>query len=215
MMKKLMAAALTACMLLSPVSAAAEDTGNEEVSASSVTWEEISSSEEGADVIREGDFYSFNEIAVSMWIPDSLKETELTKDDRDNGYIGYFQSEDGVRAAAVMYVNVGGEGLSSYKKELAEMDDVSAIRDMRINGIECISYDMKDADTSSIAFATKAGFIMEFSFAPMSDEDFSYLATIMAASIQPSSTAPASARSTEEASEEDGGEEEDSGEEEV
>ncbi|MBR2765207.1 MAG: hypothetical protein IKE03_04415 [Blautia sp.] len=40
--------------------------------------------------------YSFEpaELPVQIWIPDTLWQTELTEEDWEEGYIGYFENEE-------------------------------------------------------------------------------------------------------------------------
>ena len=47
-----------------------------------------------------------------------------------------------------------------------------------------VLYDLEENDTSVVAFATEAGYILEFSFAPVSDEGFAATVLLMVASIQ-------------------------------
>lgn len=132
----------------------------------------------------EGDFVSFDEIAVKMWVPAVLQPVELTDEDVEGGYIGYFQTEDEAAAMSVMYVDVDGMELDEYKEQISELG-ASNITDVVLNGLEGVAYDIEENDTTSVAFATEAGYILEVTFSPESDEGFSALAGIISMSIQP------------------------------
>lgn len=82
-MKKIVSFILAAAMLmLCAVSAFATE----------INWDDLK--DQAAETIAKGDFVEFDEIAIKMWMPTVLAATELTDDDRDQGYIGYFMSED-------------------------------------------------------------------------------------------------------------------------
>ena len=200
-MKKIIAAMLVSCMVLSPAVVMAEESteSTDSTEMTEVNWEEdIVTPGVFEDVIKDGRFVTFDEIAVQMWVPNVLEDVELTDEDKKDGYIGYYQSADGSYAAAVMYVDVKGEDLEAYKTDLEGMDDVSNIADMVINGLSCVSYDMTETDTSAIAFTTNDGYILEFSFAPVSDEDFMSVASLMFCSIMPEQAATSEASSAAE-----------------
>ena len=89
-MKKLVVLILALCMLCSAAFAA------------DLNWSDV---EEAASQIA-GEFKTFDEISVKIWIPDTLQAVELSDDDRENGYIGYFADENS--AVAVQYVDMNG-----------------------------------------------------------------------------------------------------------
>ena len=117
-MKKIIAAMLVSCMVLSPAVVMAEESteSTDSTEMTEVNWEEdIVTPGAFEDVIKDGRFVTFDEIAVQMWVPNVLEDVELTDEDKKDGYIGYYQSADGSYAAAVMYVDVKGEDLEAYK----------------------------------------------------------------------------------------------------
>ena len=166
-MKKLFALMLALCLLCSAAMA--------EVS---LSWDSVA--ETAAQI--EGDFQTFDEIAVKIWMPAVLQATELTDEDRNAGYIGYFETDDA--AVAVMYVNMEGMSLEEYEAELKEDNEISNIEAGFVNGLPALSYDIQEKDTSCIAFTTEKGYILEVSCAPMSNEGFAATATIIVSSIQ-------------------------------
>lgn len=182
-MKKLIACALASCMLLSGTVVFADETE----AITSLNWEDFVAINEASDndLISQGDFVTFDEIACKMWVPNVMKEVELTDEDKEAGYIGYYSTDDQDGVAAVMYVNMDGMELADYAKELEGMDDVENIEMMTLNGFDAVSYDLPEKDTTCVSLATEAGYILEFSFAPMSDEGFQTVIAFMGASIQP------------------------------
>ena len=165
-MKKLVVLILALCMLCSVAFA------NE------LTWASV---EEAASQIA-GEFKTFDEISVKIWIPEVLQAVELSDEDRESGYIGYFASDDA--AVAVQYVNMEGMSLEEYEAQLKEDSEVSDIEAGTVNGLPALSYAIKDKDTGVVAFTTEMGYILEVACAPISDEGFSAVAAIILSSIQ-------------------------------
>ena len=167
-MKKLFALMLALCLLCSV--AMAEDT---------LSWENVA--ETAAQI--EGEFHSFKEIAVKIWIPAVLEECELSDEDKEEGYIGYFQTADETAAIGIQYVDMSGTGLEAYAELLKENGiDESSIEAGTVNGIECLSY--ANEDNGVLAFATQKGYILEVAAGPMTDEGFQSVASIIFSSIQ-------------------------------
>ena len=171
-MKKLFAILMALCMLLS---CAALAEGVEEVS-----WSDIEGTLAEAGV--NGEFVTFDEIAVKIWIPEGLEAGELTDEDRDAGYIGYFQNEEA--QLAVVYANVDGMSIEDYAAQLAEMDGIQEIAMLNINGLPGVRYQMTENDSLNIAFATEAGYILEVTMAPLSADGAAVVWGIVGASIQ-------------------------------
>ncbi len=165
-MKKLVVLILALCMLCSVAFA------NE------LTWASV---EEAASKIA-GEFKTFDEISVKIWIPEVLQAVELSDEDRESGYIGYFASDDA--AVAVQYVNMEGMSLEEYEAQLKEDSEVSDIEAGTVNGLPALSYAIKDKDTGVVAFTTEMGYILEVACGPLSNEGFAQMVGIILSSIQ-------------------------------
>ena len=148
-----------------------------------LNWSDVEGQIEESGI--EGEFVTFDQIAMKVWVPSVLKEVELTEEDVEKGYIGYYATDDQAAAMAIVYVNVDGMDLDTYQEQLSEDEDVKNPARMVINGYDCLNYDLASNDSTNIAFATEMGAILEFTFSPISDEGFSATAALMAASIQP------------------------------
>ena len=164
-MKKLFALMLALCLM-----------GSVAMAEMSLTWDESNVAE------IEGGFQTFDEIAVKIWMPAVLQAAELTDEDKEAGYIGYYATDDA--AVAVMYVDMEGMTLEEYAAQLKEDAEVSGIETGTVNGLPALSYDLKDKDTTCIAFTTEKGYILELSCAPMSNEGFAATAALIVSSIQ-------------------------------
>ena len=182
-MKKLAAIILSLAMLLCAGAAFATEADGtaEQTGAIEINWADIEA--QGAETIAQGEFVNFDEIAVKMWMPTALAAVELTDDDKAQGYIGYYQPEDGSAAIAVMYVDANGMTLAEYKDQLTQIG-ATDIEDVVINGMEAVSYVLEESNVACVSFTTDAGYIFEVSGAPQSDESFAALLSIVMASIQ-------------------------------
>jgi hypothetical protein len=74
-MKKILCALLMLCLLV-PAALAEETTLN---------WETAAQILEAGNVT--GEFHTFDEIAVKIWLPEGMLPVELTEEDKENGYI--------------------------------------------------------------------------------------------------------------------------------
>ena len=166
-MKKLFALILSLCLLCS--AAALAD--------NSLTWDSVAEAASSVD----GEFKTFDEVAVKIWIPAVMQEFELTDGDRENGYIGYYVSEDESCEIGVVYVDADYATLEDYQAYLLE-NGVSEVEAGTVNGLPCISYESDD--TGTLAFTTQDGHILEISATPMSDNGFSSVIAIVMSSIQ-------------------------------
>ena len=167
-MKKLFALLLTLCLLCGCTALADNE----------ITWEQV------APVLEEsgitGEFVTFDEIAVKLFVPAGMTAVELSDEDKANGYIGYFTDESG-DAIAVQYVDVEGMDLETYAAKVAEVGGTE-IETGTVNGLPCISYEY---NTNMIcAFTTQKGYILEVAVGPLPDDNAKLVAGFILASIQ-------------------------------
>ena len=171
-MKKLFALVLALCLLCG-CTALAENV---------ISWEDVAPMVEASGV--SGQFYTFDQIAVKIWIPDGVVQAELP----DESYIGYFVDANGDKdTISVQYVNVDGMDLETYAAAAANVG-CREIEMGTVNGLPCVTYELTQQDGSNsfgIAFTTEAGYILEVVVAPVDDEDAKTGAGFILASIQP------------------------------
>ena len=165
-MKKLFALILSLCLLCGCTALADND----------VTWEQVSALVEDAGIT--GNWYTFDDIAAAIYIPDGLVNSELPGEN----YIGYFAAEDG-SAVAVQYVNVEGMDLETYTAALPGVG-ATEIETGTVNGLPCVTYAVPANKTMNIAFTTEAGYILEVAIGPVEDDNAKTAAGIIMASIQ-------------------------------
>lgn len=167
-MKKIFALMLALCLML----------GGAALAENAINWEDVSSTLEEAGVT--GQFVTFDEIAVKIFIYDGMNAQELTDEDREKGYIGYFAAEDG-SAIAVQYVNVNGLSLEDYAAQLAEAG-ATEVELGTVNGLPCVNY--VNGTNLNLAFATQMGYILEVTVGPVEDDNSRIAASFVLASVQ-------------------------------
>ena len=126
-MKKLVVLILALCMLCSAAFAA------------DLNWSDV---EEAASQIA-GEFKTFDDISVKIWIPDVLKAVDGMED-----RIGYFMTEDQTAAVSVQYLDMNGMTLEEYEAQLKEDAEVSEIEIGTVNGLPALSYMLKESDVA-------------------------------------------------------------------
>lgn len=172
-MKKFLCVVLMLCVMLT--AALAEE-------APALNWETFVPVLEAANV--SGEFYTFEEIAVKIWVPEGLKPVELTEEDKAKGYIGYFMPDDQTAQMAVMYVDVNGMSMEEYAGYLSGVEGVSEIEAGTVNGLPCVTYKIAGQDSVSVTFATEAGYALEITCAPLSEENAELVWGAVIGSIQ-------------------------------
>ena len=168
-MKKLLALALALSLALFSAAALAAE----------INWSDVEANAAEIDAA----FVSIDQVGLKIWVPSVFQSVELTAEDTENGYIAYFQPADETAGVGVTYTDVSGMSLEDYAAALPGVGATS-IDNVQINGLPGVSYDLEETSTSVVAFATDAGYILEFAFAPMSDEGFAAIAYMMVSSIQ-------------------------------
>ncbi len=164
-MKKLFALVLALCLLCGCTALADNE----------ISWEQVEPLLEQAGV--NGNLYTFDQIAVAIFIPEGMESVELPND----SYIGYFAAEDG-SAVAVQYVNVEGMDLETYTAALPGVG-ATEIETGTVNGMPCVTYEIPANKTMNIAFTTEAGYILEVVVGPVEDDNAKTAAGFIMASI--------------------------------
>ena len=174
-MKKLVCILVALCLIVTAAVAFAE-------AAPALNWEDFSPILEAGGV--SGEFYTFDEVDMKIWMPEGLYPVELTEEDRQNGYIGYFMPEDESAAVAVVYVDINGMSLEEYGEYLASDADATEIEVATVNGFPCVSYKLPEQDSVSVTFTTEAGYALEVTCTPLSEENAELVWGAVISSIQ-------------------------------
>lgn len=146
-----------------------------------INWEDVDIESTGI----EGNYYTFDSVAVVVWIPTVLENLELTAEEAEGGLIGKFEVADGSAGIYVQHLT-GNEGATM--DELLAGLEANGAKDIErcvLNGLDAASYSLPDADAMYVVFVTEAGNYVQFVMTPVSDEGFASVAQIVTASIQP------------------------------
>ncbi len=172
-MKKFLCVVLMMCLMMT--AALAEETAT-------LNWEDFVPVLEASGVT--GQFYTFDEISVKIWLPDGLEPVELSDEDRANGYIGYFMPEDQSAQMAVVYVDVSGMTLEEYAQYLSSEAGATEVEMGTVNGFPCVSYKLPEQDSISVTFTTEKGYALEVTCVPLSVENADLVWGAVIGSIQ-------------------------------
>ena len=172
-MKKILATIVTLALVLSLVGSLAEQ-------APAINWADAESA--AADI--EGSWYTFETLALQMWVPDIFENADITEDD-DPTMIAKFLVPDGSAAIYGQYVK-GYEG-ATMENAIAsiEANGGQEIERCTLNGLDAVSYSYPDMDAVYVTFVTESGNFVQFIFTPVSDEGFKAVAQLVTASIMP------------------------------
>ena len=192
-MKKILAFMIVLCILCSipvPALAAAKkvkttlDRTNSEKT--EYLWTDVK------DAVKEsgvsGRFVTFDEVALTFWLPDELKDV-LEKEDKDEGYIGIYLSDDGEGYVDVTYEKSDWDTLEKMRDDLIA-EEIDGVELVTINGLDALEYMLKDEESDAFfwceAFLTDAGNLVTVSVYPLnSDENAQFLLFTIISSIQP------------------------------
>ena len=173
-MKKLFAVVLALCLLCGCTAMA------ETAQAVELNWSDV---EEVANHL--GGAFIGIDLGLVIWAPnDYVVLSELAEEYTSKGIYGMIAKEDLTGVIALQYVEANG---ATVEECVANIEGATDPKEMVINGLQCINFDMKEMDATCVAFATEQGKLFVLSFLPLSDEEFATVSTIMVASIQ---TAP-------------------------
>ena len=173
-MKKLVCVLMALCLMLTATAAMAE---------AALNWSDFEPVLADAGV--NGEFVTFDEIAVKIWIPEGFNPIELAEEDRAKGFIGCYMPDDQSASMSVVYVDTDSMTLEQYGENLASLEGVTEIEYGTVNGLPCVTYQIPDQDSVSIAFTTEAGYVLEVTCWPLSEENAELVWGAVTASIQP------------------------------
>lgn len=186
-MKKVLAILLTVLMICS-LSVPAWAAKNDAQTMTELNWTEVEEQIKEAGI--EGDFVAFDEIAVKMWMPSVFQAVELDDEEKEDGAIACYMTEDEDAIVYVIYEDVDSATLEDMQEYVKEEYGVKDAEIGLINGLRALVYtieaeDEDDSDVLCVDFETEAGYMLDFNFSPAEDEDFLTVAYLMLYSIQP------------------------------
>lgn len=178
-MKKLFALLLSLCLLCGCCAFAEE--AEEAEGMTEINWSDF---EEAASKI-DGQFSTIADLGLKMFVPAVFGAAEVSEEQQAAGVIALLSTADGAGRVSITYQSLGEMEDDQFVAEL-EKAGATDIAYSMLNGDEMMDYDLvvNGTKTSNVVIPFDDGTIVTFSFAPMDDEGFAAIATIMMASIQ-------------------------------
>ena len=132
----------------------------------------------------EGTFYSLTYFGLDMWLPDDMEFQELTDEDIDQGMIAFATDAD--ESKQMMIVNLVYdqqiESLYEWQNLLKEQEGIDSVI-CYINDLIVLEYVLPEKDCFVCDLRVTDGSILEFVWAPFSDEAYAVKAGFMSNSI--------------------------------
>ena len=173
-MKKLFALFTVLCLLCGCCALAVADV--------EISWEQV----EGEAANYPGSIKGLGVYSMGMYIPDSFQAVELTEEQKAAGIFFILQDEAGYRLVGT-YQSLG-ENTVDYLIDELKKAGATDIAEISINELPAIEYDLQTADgvkTSNLVYYNaNDNTFLTLSFAPMDNEAFQKVATIVMASVQ-------------------------------
>lgn len=173
-MKKLFALFTVLCLLCGCCALAVADV--------EISWEQV----EGEAANYPGSIKSLGVYSMGMYIPDSFQAVEIPEEQKNAGVFFIMQDEDGCRLVGT-YQSLGENTVDYLIDELTKAG-ATDIAEISINELPAIEYDLQTADgvkTSNLVYYNaNDNTFLTLSFAPMDNEAFQKVATIVMASVQ-------------------------------
>ncbi len=169
-MKKLFAIVLSLVLCLGAVSAMAEGTA--------VNWTDVAGSVEEVPA----DFVKLDATGLQMWMPTVFVPVEVPEEQKAQGLLYAFSTEDGSAQIGVSLFTMEEEkGLTDFMAAL-EAAGATGIEYVTLNDLPAASCALQDAVL--VCVEPYAGYVAQFTFGPASNTDFAQTAQAMSASIQ-------------------------------
>jgi hypothetical protein len=136
----------------------------------------------------EGQFYSLTYFGLDMWVPDELEFQELTDEDIDNGMIAYATDadENWIFAVTNLVYEDKIKSLDEWQVILKEQEGIEESVICYVNDLIVLEYLMPEKDCFVCDLRVSDGSILEFVWAPFSDEAYAVNAGFMSNSLMDS-----------------------------
>lgn len=175
-MKKLLAIVLALlCAVMLPLCAMAET--------AVITWDDF-----GAPVVEageiEGQFYSIESLGLAVWLPDGLKNAEISEEDANAGRLCLMMDDEKTCAFIVDAVYVDGMTLDqAYENAVANGMVEPEI--MNINGLDALTYKNEAINAGCVVLVDTNSNMIIFSITPINSDDAVLVYTLILSSIMP------------------------------
>lgn len=194
-MKKLIAL-LLAVLLLASIPSVAFAAGNKQAVAPAETpveqetddtpeyyWSDLEPYLEALGL--EGQFYTFNYYGLDIWVPDELEFQELTDEDIENGMIAYATDEDEnwIFAVTNLVYEQKIKSLYEWQDILKKYEGIEESVICYVNDLIVLEYLVPEKDCFVCDLRVSDGSILEFVWAPFSDQAYAVNTGFMSNSL--------------------------------
>ena len=132
-----------------------------------------------------GRFIKFYQVGLMVWMSNSYQPVDLTRQDINDGVIGYYLLNGGEPyGMEVIYRVTGAENRDEYEREVLASGGTNVLF-TTINGRPGMIFDRSGPNAVCAALVDDFGGVTEFRFFPASSDGFYYDAQNMICSIQP------------------------------
>ena len=171
-MKKLFAALMSLCLILTGLTVFAESPAVNELN-----WADY---QEAASKV-EGQLAHLNSTDLAMFVPAQFKDSEISAEAAQQGHFLLLKSEDGKAVVSGQILPLSYDVFMSGVK-----DKVDHLSKGKVNGIECTTFttEVDGVMNSTIVFSTNDGRVIVLTFSPSNSEAYLDLFKIMGASLQ-------------------------------
>ena len=173
-MKKLFAVMLALSLLCAV--AVAEDS-------STMNWEDVAPTLEAKGLT--GDFVTFDQLGLMLWLPTGLNAVEVSEDDAAAGRLALFMAEDGSAYLAVDAANVEGLTLDALYESSQATEGLSDVEMITVNGLNVVIYKSESANFWSGSLVDTNSNIINFVMGPASEDGSQEVFSVIMASLQP------------------------------
>ena len=176
-MKKLIPLLFVFVMLAALFSGAAAD--GEETSPKTLNW--ITARRSIVQNDLSGSYYVIEDFDTDIWIPDFL----TPQDEIPEGCYYIFTNEENTVSVKARVVRFEGDcNLSGLEYAVTEMGLVNDGA-YWINGYQALIYENNEDDSLTVGIPYEEGYVLEFVFAPISNQQVYNLTSILMSTIQP------------------------------
>ncbi len=171
-MKKLFAAILSLCLMLSAVAVFAEAAAPKEINWSDYT-------EQASKV--NGELVHINSTDLQIFVPAEFKDNEISAEAAQKGNFLLLTAEDG---KAAVNGQIAPMSLDTFMAGVGQQ--AQNVTQLKINGILCTNFNLVNNGVLStcIAINTDQNSTLLFSFTPANQDPYTNLIRIMVASLQ-------------------------------
>ncbi len=175
-MKKLVLILTCLCMIFSFSISSAEETAE-------LNWSEI-----GTEEIQALGSFQQIEIAdqptIIYWIPSIMYSVDVSAIEGGFKPTALYTTEDQAYSVTIFSFEVSS--LEEYATMIESEGGGSDFNNLTVNGVDCISYEVKDSNMECLIYPITENLILTFSLVPMDgDDDWDATKAAIVASIQP------------------------------